>query len=185
MIKNKVAAEEEKMFVALDISSKAVGICLHCSGGRTAHDVVDLKKFKGEMWERLCELSSEVVSVIHSLSKELKASITGPIDVYVEQPFYSPNGSHAKSIIMAHGSILMALKFMYGRRLTGFDVVHVSTWRSWFIGKERNKKGTDKKQMVKDTIKERFGKEILSDDESDAVGLMCWVLNHRAVSGEV
>lgn len=166
------------LLIALDISSTSVGMCIHCDG-RTESSVVDLKKFKGDGWCRITLLASNVQAAVMEAANAVQRGDHDAVDIFVEQPFYSAGTSHDTPIKMAHGAILAELARYYGTRIHNYEQVSVNSWRSWFLGKELNKKGVDKKIAVKEKIKEKYGRVIESDDEADAIGLMAWVLENR------
>jgi hypothetical protein len=155
----------ERPILAIDASSTATGLAMWYGGKLVATHVI---KVKGD-YRRLVTMGLEFQ---HFLSAN---PVADGVEVWIEEPFYSPGKSNDLPIKMAHGILMFECAIMARASRFSWNFVSVSTWRKKFISKRVDSAAA--KKIVMGQVSQQFGLEVTDDNIGDALGILSWRLS--------
>ena len=156
--------------MTLDPSSTAVGAALYHQG-----ILLDKAVFraKGNDYGRLLDIARQ----FHAWVVKWQQLWADGVEVWVEEPFYSPKRSHDTPIKMVHGMLLYAASSIIPRPVLQWNYVGLNTWRSKIVSGKPDKSKV--KQQVMDFTSKYFHTEVTDDNIGDALGILYWRLRGR------
>lgn len=160
----KVVVREELPLITIDASSTAVGIAVKRAGKPLA---VTCLTGKGD-YSRMVDIGQQFKTVLEALK------LTAPVEVWIEQPFYSPKRSSDLSIKMMHGILLYVAAQVIPLDKLYWNYVSVNTWRKHIVPSKT--KSDDAKKLVMSYTSKVFNLTVDDDNIGDALGIMDWRL---------
>lgn len=149
--------------LTLDASSTATGAALWSGGKLIATETF---AFKGD-YSRLSK-QGDAFQVF--LQKHV--AYLDRLEVWIEEPFYSPGKSNVLPIFMTHGILL----YVFNKLATNYcwNYVSVNTWRKLLI--EGRVASAEAKKIVMGLMAAKFKINVTNDNIGDALGILNWRL---------